>query len=80
MEDRLFLLVRDKDASVLSRWFAENGKGVDCNVRNDQGQTPLYWACESDEVKVFSFVTFFTKKNENRELPWQRCCWRMEPM
>jgi hypothetical protein len=41
--------VREKDHKALAEWFAGEGKGVDVNPRNDEGQTPLYWACESDD-------------------------------
>jgi ankyrin repeat protein len=49
MEDRLFELVREKNATALGEWLEGEGKGVNPNPQNDQGQTPLYWACESDD-------------------------------
>lgn len=56
MEDRrqdvLFLKVRDKDAAALREWLEGEGRGVDVNPRNDEAQTPLYWACEVDDPEL----------------------------
>ena len=41
--------MREKDSKALAAWLAGEGRGVDVNPRNDEGQTPLYWACESDD-------------------------------
>ncbi len=41
--------MRAKDSAALAEWFAGPGRGVDPNPRNDEGQTPLYWACEVDD-------------------------------
>merc|ERR1712065_10236 len=49
LQDTLFSLVKEKNADGLRSWFECDGQGVDPNPRNDQGQTPLYWACESDD-------------------------------
>lgn len=35
---------------MLSRWLIDNG--ADVNAKNDIGQTPLYFACESKNVKI----------------------------
>ncbi len=41
--------MREKDSKALAAWLGDEGRGVDVNPRNDEGQTPLYWACESDD-------------------------------
>merc|ERR1711916_78094 len=56
LQDALFALVKEKDVEELRKWFEGDGQGIDVNPRNDQGQTPLYWACEGDEPELASVL------------------------
>lgn len=56
LEDRLFELVREKDVSALGEWLAGEGALVNANPVNDEGQSPLYWACESDQPQLVQLL------------------------
>eukprot|EP01089_Gocevia_fonbrunei_P021896 TRINITY_DN8660_c0_g1_i2.p2 TRINITY_DN8660_c0_g1~~TRINITY_DN8660_c0_g1_i2.p2 ORF type:complete len:266 (+),score=47.05 TRINITY_DN8660_c0_g1_i2:30-827(+) len=48
----LFRLIRVGDVDKIAQYLKDKGDTLDYNMKNDRGQTLLYWACESKSPSI----------------------------